>query len=85
MSQDDTADKKFVPVQAHEVSDLSLLPGEFRAFRVEMRDILEQIARQLQTLARIEARLDVQQDTLNDHERRLAALEKPRRKSVRRK
>ena len=81
MSQDDTADKKFTPVPVGALSDLDCLPGEFRAFRAEMRDSLEHIARALQTLGRIEARLDVLQDSINDHERRIAALEKkPRRK-----
>ena len=88
MSSDDTADKKFVPVQADDVTDDKLFVGEFRAFRRETRDILESILRTLQALSRIESRLDTQQDAINendrrlhDHERRIAALEKkPRRK-----
>ena len=68
-------------VRPGELDDLHLLPGEFRAFRREMRDSLDAIARALQTLGRIEARLDAQQDTLNDHEHRLAVLERrPKRK-----
>ena len=88
----DSTDDKFAPVTAADVTDDKLFVGEFRAFRRETRDILESILRTLQALSRIESRLDTQQDAinendkrLNDHERRLAALEKPRRKAARKK
>jgi hypothetical protein len=79
-------DDKFKPVQAGQADDLNSLPGEFRAFRNEMRDCLNAIARSLQSLGRIEERIDVVIDRQNVLEqnfnsltKRVAALEtKPR-------
>ena len=69
-------DDKFKPVLTGELSDLDLLPGEFRAFRSEVRDSLAAIARALQTLGRIEERLDVVIDRQNLVEKRLDAVER---------
>lgn len=85
-------DDKFKSVQAADVDDLHCLPGEFRAFRSEMRDSLDAIARALQSLGRIEARLDVvidRQNTLDariaDVEKRVTALEQRRPTAAKRK
>lgn len=73
------------PVLPEDVSDLALLPGEMRAFRVEMRDEMRAIASTLQALVRIESRLDVVIDRQNETDkavaelaRRVAALETKR-------
>lgn len=76
-----------------DLSDLNLLPGEFRAFRSETRDLLSNIARSLQVLGQINERLDVIIDRQNhaelrmdDLEKRLALLErKPTRRTSARK
>lgn len=65
----------FKTVRPEDVSDLALLPGEMRAFRVEMRDEIRAIASSLQALVRIEGRLDVLVDRQNETDRRLAAVE----------
>lgn len=85
-------DEKFRPVQTGELDDLHLLPGEFRAFRREMRDCLESISRTLQSLSRIEERLDIvidRQNVLEERvvsiEQRVSALEKTRKKPKKRK
>lgn len=76
---DDSIDDKFdKPVFAPpgSLDDLSSLPGEFRSFRIEMRDSLAGIARALQTLGRIEERLDVvidRQNVLEANHRELVA------------
>lgn len=72
---DDPIDDKFRPVQVGELDDLHLLPGEFRAFRSEVRDSLAGIARALQTLGRIEERLDVVIDRQNVADKRMDAIE----------
>lgn len=83
---------EFKPLQAGELTDLALLPGEFRAFRRETHDSLESIARALQSLDRIEKRLDVVIDRQNVLEarvdgidKRLTALETKRKPQPKRK
>ena len=84
----------FKPVSPDDVTDLALLPGEFRTFRQEMRDLLESVVRELQALGRIEERIDVivdrqneserrertRDERIDDHERRIKALETKKRK-----
>ncbi len=55
-----------------DVTDLSLVPGELRAFRSEVRDALDGIVRALQVLSRIEERLEVVIDRQNISEQRAA-------------
>jgi hypothetical protein len=89
VSQDSTKppgtliDDKFKPVQSGELDDLHLLPGEFRAFRSEMRTAIELLTTQLiPAINRINDKLDDVGVRLNRLERdrddlknRVAALE----------
>lgn len=77
-------------VRPEDVTDLALLPGEMRAFRVEMRDEIRSIASTLQALVRIEQRLDVIVDRQNETDkavadlaRRVTALETKRQRKKR--
>lgn len=62
------------PVTPADVTDLALLPGEMRAFRVEMRDEIRGIASSLKALVRIESRLDVVIDRQNETDKAVAEL-----------
>jgi hypothetical protein len=73
MSTDD--DKIWTPVRPEDVTDLALLPGEMRAFRVEMRDEIRSIAGSLQVLVRIDAKLDAVIDRQNHQDKRIDAIE----------
>jgi len=70
-----STDDKYSPVTAADVTDEKLMVGEFRAFRVEVRDNLDAIRRALETLARIEQRMDVVIDRQNTMDSRLGTLE----------
>jgi predicted nuclease with TOPRIM domain len=79
-------DKRFEPVTREDVDDEApaMLANHMRALQREMRDGFDSIGRALQALSRIEERLVVVIDRQNhlerridDHERRLALLEKP--------
>ena len=70
------SDDGFKPVTRDDTTDLALLPGEFRAFRSEVRDGLESIARTLQTLGRIEERMTVVIERQNFAEQRVDKLER---------
>jgi hypothetical protein len=99
MSQDSTKppgsviDDKFIPVQAADVSDLACLPGEFRAFRSEIRTALELLTTQLlPAINRINDRLDDDAIRLNRIEKRhneldqrVAALEQRSKQQRKRK
>lgn len=76
---------EFKPIKTGDLSDLNLLPGEFRAFRSETRDLLGNIARSLQILGRIEDRLDVIIDRQNVADKRIDDLEKQFKELQRRK
>lgn len=65
-------------VRAGELTDLSLLPGQFRAFSVEVRDLFERIERKLTALPHIE-------EALNDLRFRIKELEKAQRRSEERR
>jgi hypothetical protein len=67
---------EFKPLTAADVDDLHLLPGELRAFRSEVRDSLDAIARALQSLGRIEERLDVVIDRQNHLDVRIECVER---------
>lgn len=69
------SDDEFKPMRPGEATDLSLVPGELRAFRSEVRDALEGIARALQSLGRIEERIDVVIDRQNATDARVLAVE----------
>lgn len=73
MSADD--EQMWQPVKPGDVTDLALLPGEMRAFRVEMRDEIRGIANALQSLVRIEQRLDAIVSHQGELDRRLVRVE----------
>jgi len=56
-------------VRTGDLTDLSLLPGQFRAFSVEVRDMFERIERRLELLPRID-------DAINDLRMRVRELER---------
>jgi hypothetical protein len=68
-------EKMWTPVRPDDVTDLALLPGEMRAFRVEIRDEMRGIASSLQALVRIDGKLDVVIERQNHQDKRLDALE----------
>jgi hypothetical protein len=73
MSGDD--EKMWTPVTREDVTDLALLPGEMRAFRVEVRDEIRAIATALQALVRIDGKLDVVIERQNHQDKQIAAIQ----------
>lgn len=63
-------------VRPGELTDLDLMPGEFRAFRRDMTDTLAHIANALEKLGGIEQRLDVIIDRQNEQDRRMDAQDR---------
>ena len=61
-------------VTTGQLTDLDCLPGEFKAFRVEMRDHLQSISRSLQLLVSIDNRLNVVIERQNDFEKRMKEI-----------
>lgn len=79
--------KKFEPARVGELDDLALLPGEFRAFRAEIRSAFELLTNRIMpALERIEQRQDHQDHRITaveraqrDTQQRIEALEAERR------
>ncbi len=82
------SDDGFKPVRPEDVTDLALLPGQFRHFAAEMKLALERVVDKivdkiLPAIGDIKDEQAAQRRTIDDHERRLAALEKSRARSAR--
>lgn len=84
MASDDI-DSRFDPVKTGELDDTRTLPGEFRAFRAEMRTTLELLTLQLLPLIkRANDEADDLKERMADAEARLAVLEdRPRLRAKR--
>lgn len=86
----DDVDEKFDTgprvAQPGSLDDLSLLPGEFRALRAEMRSGFEMLANRILTaMSRMEARQDDQDTRITATEQRLDAIEAQLKKRPRAK
>lgn len=76
MSDRTDIDRKFEPVTREDVDDISLLPGEFRAFRAEMRQAFALLTTQLLPLIkRANEEIDDLKERVSANEQRIAALE----------